>query len=166
MTALCQAITSMPIRNCSHARAKGRPTELAGSVVPGGTARPAVAPIKSALLAAAATPPVNWPREWLAIGDYKIAWSSTPHELSPATGSLQRPCRAAGGGGVTRDQDVPVALAVGALPTLRGMRREITTRLGEIQLGGEEGQRLGGLSRAARTELARRETGGEPRCAV
>lgn len=72
------------------------------------------------------------------------------------------------GEGITSDPDVPFALVVSSLSerTLRGMRREITARLVEIQLGGEEGRRLGALSRAVRTELARREAGGEPRRAA
>jgi hypothetical protein len=40
--------------------------------------------------------------------------------------------------------------------TLRGMRREIAARLAEVPLGGEEGRRLGALSRVVRTELGRR----------
>ena len=56
------------------------------------------------------------------------------------------------------DPDVPAATAVLALSerTLLGMRREITARLAEIPLGGEESRRLGALSRAFRGELRRR----------
>jgi hypothetical protein len=69
---------------------------------------------------------------------------------------------------LARDRDVPVGLAVSSLSerTLCGMRREITARLVAIQLGGEEGRRLGALSRAVRAELARRQAGGEPRRAA
>jgi hypothetical protein len=73
------------------------------------------------------------------------------------------------GDGVTSDPDVPAAMAVLALSerTLRGMRREITARLAEIPLGGEEGRRLGALSRAVRTELERRAAAaGTPRRAA
>jgi hypothetical protein len=56
------------------------------------------------------------------------------------------------------DPDVPAATAVLALSerTLLGMRREITARLAEIPLGGEESRRLGALSRVVRGELRRR----------
>ncbi len=66
--------------------------------------------------------------------------------------------RAIEGDGVTSDPEVPAAMAVLALSerTLRGMRREITARLAEIPLGGEEAKRLGALSRVVRTELERR----------
>lgn len=82
--------------------------------------------------------------------------------------TLRPALRAIDGGGLAGEPNVPAATVVGALSerTLRGMRREITARLVEIQLGGEEGRRLGALSRAVRAELARREDGGEPRCAA
>lgn len=68
------------------------------------------------------------------------------------------------GGGIKSDPDVPAALAVAALSerTLRGMSREITARLAEIQLGGAEGRRLGALSRAVRGELTRRAVQASP----
>ncbi len=72
--------------------------------------------------------------------------------------------RAIGGDGITGDPDVPAAMAVLALSesTLRGMNREIVARLAEISLGGEEGKRLGALSRVVRAELERRATAAGP----
>lgn len=66
--------------------------------------------------------------------------------------------RAIHGGGITSDPEVPAGMAVLSLSerTLRGMHQEITARLGEIPLGGEEGKRLGALSRVVRSELERR----------
>jgi len=89
-----------------------------------------------------------------------VRWSVSGRERS---GRLGRG-RAIDGGGITSEPDVPAAAAVGALSerTLRGMHQEITARLGEIPLGGEEGKRLGALSRVVRSELERRAVAGGP----